>query len=528
MTQAINIKQHSHLTRLYQSAILTNEARLETVDNDWETHGDEVDCALLIMAKKSGFDREVLLKEYPQIASIPYESEQKLSASFHERQGKIYIFVKGAVETLLAKCSDQMAGDGTQPLNHERIKTQEENLGKKQYRVLAFAYRVIAKQADYSLDDLQDLTFLGLSAMQDALRPEAKPAIAACHQAGIDIVMITGDHPNTAFAIGSELNISQDRNTLVTGTQIAYAKKQGEQALDRLTKNGKIYARIEPAQKLDIVRSLIRNGHFVAVTGDGVNDAPALKHAHVGVAMGEKGTDVARESAEIILTDDNFASIVSGIEEGRTAYANIRKIIFFLISTSLAEIVMFLGTILVGLPIPLFATQLLWLNFATSIIQDEALAFEPAHGNELYEKPRPPKEPLFNRLMMTRIMITASIMGMLSFSEFYWMLNYGNYSAEDARNILLLQFVLFENVIVLNSRSETLSFFSQPLMSNPFLIYSTLAAQAIHIGAMYTPGLSDVLKIHPVSLKEWLVLLGVALIIMVVIEFEKWVRRRAL
>ena len=524
--QEIDAWKHPALKKLHEAAVLVNEGRFERKDGAWRAHGDAVDGALLAMGKKANFTRDALLEEYPQRAQISYESHQKFAASMHEKDGKTYVFVKGAVETLLDMCSRQISGDGHAPLDKETITQQEHELSAQQYRVLALAYGEIAKKAQYTKGDLQDLTFLGMTGMRDPLREEAKPAIEACRQAGIDVVMITGDHPDTAFAIARELSLSDERQEVVTGKQLEEAQKQDEKTLDQLTRNSKVYARVEPGQKLDIVDSLIRNGHFVAVTGDGVNDAPALKHAHVGVAMGKKGTDVARESAEIIITDDNFASIVSGIAEGRVAYANIRKIVFFLISTSLAEVFMFLGAILLSLPIPLFATQLLWLNFATSIIQDVSLAFDPPEGNELKQPPRDPEESIFDRLMTTRILITAGVMGCICLIEFYWMLNVGGYGEEGARNIVLLQFVLFENVIVLNSRSETQSFFTQPLMKNPLLIYGTLAAQAMHIAAMYTPGLSDVLYIHPVSLREWSILLAIALIPMAVIEMEKWVRRK--
>lgn len=526
IVQEINVEEHPALCKLHEAAALANECRIEYKDGQWETHGDSVDCALSLMAKKAGFDKESLLKKYPYINSIPYESQQKFAASFHEKKGKAYVFVKGAVETLLEMCSTQLTETGNAPLSNEAIKQQEKELSTQQYRVLAFAYGEVELKKNYTKEDLTNLSFLGMAGMIDPLRAEAKPAIEACRGAGIEVVMVTGDHPDTAFAIARELSLSKNKQEVVTGKQLNEAKEQSNDALDALTSKSKVYARVEPGQKLDIVDSLIRGGHFVAVTGDGVNDAPALKHAHVGVAMGKGGTDVARESSEIIITDDNFASIISGIEEGRTAYANIRKIVFFLISTSMAEVFMFLGAILLALPIPLFATQLLWLNFATSIIQDVAHAFDPPEGDELKKPPRDPEEPIFDRLMTSRITIIAMVMGCISLAEFYWMLTYGNYSDADARNIILLQFVLFENVIAINSRSENISFFAQPLMKNPLLIYGTLLAQAMHIAAMYMPGLSDVLYIKPVSLIEWSALLCIALIPMAVIELEKWIRRK--
>jgi Ca2+-transporting ATPase len=526
VSQDINVSENPALLMLFHAALLANEGELSCGKDGWQEQGDAVDCSLLVMAKKAGLSREEALKDYPPIAHIPYESQAKFSASIHEKDGKTWVFAKGAVETLLTFCRSQTQGEDKATLNHDAIKAQEQNLSGQQYRVLAFAYGEIERKPHYEASDLHGLTFLGMTGMGDPLRAEVKPALKDCRDAGIDVVMITGDHPQTAFAIAKELSLAGDMSQVVTGNQFRTANEQGQEAVDALTRNSKVYARVEPGQKLEIVDSLIRDGHFVAVTGDGVNDAPALKHAHVGVAMALKGTDVARESADIIITDDNFASIVSGIEEGRTVYSNIRKIVFFLITTSFAEVCMFIAAIASGLPIPLFATQLLWLNFATSIIQDVALAFEPPEGDELKQPPRNPKDSIFDRLMKTRILITATTMGIIAFAEFYWMLNVGGYSVEDARNLLLLQFVLFENVIVLNSQSETQSFFSHPLMRNPLLIYGTLAAQAMHIAAMYTPGLSDALHIHPVSMAEWVSLLGIALIPMAVIECEKWVQRK--
>lgn len=521
-------KTYPALKQLIEAATLANEGEIEEKDGEWQGKGDSVDVALLFMAKKLGIDQSSLQKDYPEKDRIPYESEQKYAASFHEGDKNTRICVKGAVETLLEMSKKQATKKQSGKLDKSAITDQENELSQQQYRVLAFAGGEFKKKDDFDDKDLENLTFLGMVGLRDPIRDEVGDAIKECKQAGIEVTMITGDHPDTAYAIAKELNLCEDKDEVVSGKSIGKVSNDNEdnakKELDKLTEKAKVYARVEPKQKLSIVESLSRNGHFVAVTGDGVNDAPALKHAHVGVAMGKKGTDVAKESADIILTDDNFASIVAGVEEGRVAYNNIRKIVFFLVSTGMAEILLFIGAIALNMPVPLFATQLLWLNFVTNGIQDVAHAFDPADGTELKEKPRDPEEPIFNKLMISRIAIAALTIGSIGFTVFWWLLNHG-YSIEEARNLTVLQLVLFENVMALNSRAETKSFFQQPFMKNPVLIYGTIAAQVLHIGAMYTPWLSDVLYIQAVTLKEWSILLGFALILMVVLEIEKWIRR---
>ncbi|MDH5256539.1 MAG: HAD-IC family P-type ATPase, partial [Gammaproteobacteria bacterium] len=512
------------LNRLCLAAILPNEGFLGHLNGQWTAHGDAVDIALLVLAHKTGLTRPEIINTYPEISNIPFESEILYSATLNEVDGKSIAFVKGAMERLLPMCSHMASNEKDVIIDTEILQKQLSQLAEQGYRVLALASGEVNLQPHevFSEEHLHHLTLLGIVGMIDPLRVETKTAITACRNAGIEVAMITGDHPVTSLAIAKELNLATSAKQIVTGPQIKLATSNEE--IDKLTLNARVFARVEPHQKLDIVHSLQRNGHFVAVSGDGANDAPALRAAHVGVAMGKNGTDLARETADLVITDDNFNSIVAGIEEGRIAYANVRKVIFLLISTGAAELVLFILALAMNLPLPLLAVQLLWLNLVTNGIQDIALAFEPAEGNELKKPPRPPKEPIFNRLMIERVILSALVIGITAFLLFQWLLNSG-FSVDEARNGTLLLMVLFENVQVFNSRSETVSIFKQKFFRNKILLAGTLAAQLIHIGAMYTPGLNDVLGIQPISPAHWLELLALALSLLVIMELYKLVKK---
>jgi Ca2+-transporting ATPase len=505
------------LELLIHAGILANESYLEETPQGWRGQGDMVDVAFLVLASKYGIAYNDSRKRCTELAQIPYESENAYCASFNQYQGKCYIFVKGSVEKLIEMCQDNE--------QFKDIDQQANALAYKGYRVLGLACAVVDIVPNRLEDALINLSFIGMVGMIDPLRPEVKGAVEQCKLANISVAMITGDHPKTALALAQKSGIADSSMQAVTGEELEIFFEQGKAAFSKCVHSTQVFARVSPHQKKQIIEQIMQDGDFVAVTGDGVNDAPALNHANVGIAMGLRGTDVARESADIILTDDHFASIVEGITQGRVVYNNIRKVIFLLISTGAAEIILVLFSLIFGTPLPLFPLQLLWLNLVTNGIQDVALAFEPPEGNELRQKARPPNEPIFNRLMIERIGVNALVMGCLAFALFKWQIDSG-VAEQEARNMTLLLMVLFENVHVLNSRSEKQSIFKQYFFGNKFLLFGMLAAQGVHIMAMYTPGLRELLELFPVSLNQWTGLLGIALSLIVVDELHKYYLHR--
>jgi magnesium-transporting ATPase (P-type) len=334
--------------------------------------------------------------------------------------------------------------------------------------------------------------------------------------------MVTGDHPETALAIARELGLAEDREAVLTGTDLAATDPAD---LVEIVERVRVFARVSPDQKLDIVEAASDAGHFVAVTGDGVNDAPALTQANIGISMGRSGTDVARDASDIVLGDDNFASIVAGIRQGRIAYDNIRKVIYLLVSTGAGEVALVLLALAAGLPLPLTPVQLLWLNLVTNGIQDVALAFEPEEGDALARNPREPDEPIFNRLMIERVAVAAAVMGVFGFAAFVWLLDSGLGEAA-VRNQVLLLFVLFEIVNIGNARSETRSIFTLSPLRSPILLAATSIAFLVHLAAMYAPPVQAVLETAPVPIEQWGVLAALSLTLALALEVHSFLWRR--
>jgi magnesium-transporting ATPase (P-type) len=336
--------------------------------------------------------------------------------------------------------------------------------------------------------------------------------------------MITGDHPRTALTIARELGIVRSMDEVMTGQQIAALGDPSLPSYASVIEHVRVFARVTPLQKMDIVDTLVRRGHFIAVTGDGVNDAPALRRANIGVAMGS-GTDVAKDTASMIVTDDNFSSIVSGVEEGRFAYDNIRKVTYLLISTGLSEVVLFILSLIAGLPLPLLAVQLLWLNLVTNGIQGVALAFEAGEKGTMQRRPRSPAEGVFNRLMVKESLLSGLTIGIVAFLAFGLLLDQG-VELYMARNLILLLMVLFENFHVFNCRSEYLSAFMVPIRNNYFLVFGVLVMQGLHILSLNVPVMQDLLGLAPVTLEQWLICVAGASSVLVVMEIFKRVNFR--
>ncbi len=503
------------LEQLARAAVLCNEADLHHSNGRWVWRGDPTDIALLSMAHKLGWQRETTLNLYPQINEIPFEPEHQFAATYHTIAAQVHVLVKGAPERVLQMCDPQPHLSSPWAM--------AQRMAEQGYRVLALAAGIVSVTLDPTKAPPapEHLTLLGFVGMIDPLRPGVPEAIAACHRAGIAVWMVTGDHPATALAIARELGLAPPGSQVITGADLA---DQGATPQDwqRLVQRTCVFARIAPHQKLQLVNAARAAGHFVAVTGDGVNDAPALRAANIGVAMGKTGTDVAREAAELVLSDDNFATIVAGIEEGRIAYDNVRKVIYLLGSTGAAEIILIGLAIATGLPLPLLPVQLLWLNLVTNGIQDVALACEPGEGDALHRRPRSPREPIFNRLMIERTILGAAVIGGVSFGLFSWLLATGQTVAA-ARNVLLLLMTLFEKIHIGNCRSERKSIFQLSPLRSPILLTGTAIAFVIHVVMMYLPLGQTLLAIEPVDLPTWGILIGLSLTVLIPIELHKFI-----
>lgn len=528
------VEASPELTVLLAGAALCNDAALAKPDAP-VTIGDPTEAALIVAADQIGLSKPALESLFPRVSELPFDSDRKRMTTVHRvtKNGELpsnwplepsphTAFTKGATDGLLEVCATVLVGGATVPLNDEwrkRIAVAQDDLAKRQMRVLGLAYRqfaVIPSDADLE----RELVFVGVIGMIDPLRPEAAEAIKTCVTAGIRTVMITGDHPLTAGVIAHELGIGANAQVL-TGQDLAGISPED---LSTRVRDVSVYARVSPEDKLRIVEALQKGGDLVAMTGDGVNDAPAIKKADIGVAMGVTGTDVAREASAMVLLDDNFATIVAAVKEGRVIFDNIRKFIKYALTGNVGEILTMIVSPLLGMPLALLPLQILWINLVTDGLPGLALGLEPAEPDTMQRPPRPPKESLFARGLGRHIAWVGVLVGAVSLGTGYV---YWRNDSPEWQTMVFTTLALSQMAHVLAIRSSRESLFTQGLLSNKTLLGAVLLTVVLQMAVIYLPPLQTVFETQALALSDLGIAFGVSTIVFFAVELEKLFIRRS-
>jgi cation-transporting P-type ATPase F len=535
--------EHPVLAECLRAGVLCNDAVVRPDEEGrWRVTGDPTEGALVVSARKGGFDLEALSLDYPRVDAIPFESERQYMATLHaatpggDGARARLVYVKGAAERVVERCRDRLdASGGRAPLDVAAIEGTTDALAREGLRVLAFARAELPAGTDViSHDDLQGLTFLGLQGMMDPPRAEALRAVQDCHTAGIRVKMITGDHATTALAIAERLGLGgplgpqhADASHLpppqvVTGAELAATP---DDFVPDLVEKTTVFARVAPEQKLRIVRALQHRGHVVAMTGDGVNDAPALRRADIGVAMGITGTEVSREAADMVLTDDNFASIAAAVEEGRGVFDNIVKFITWTLPTNVGEGLVIISAVATGSALPVLPLHILWINMTTAVLLGLTLAFEPKEPGLMTRPPRRPDAPLMTGALVERMLLVGLILVAGSYGLFQWELGRGS-SLEVARTTAVNVFVIGELFYLFNCRSLTASYWSLQLFSNRWMMMGVALMLVAQLAFVYLTPFNLLFRSAPVDAISWLFVVGVGLTINFAVTVEKAIRRR--
>jgi len=534
--KTIDPLNHADLLFSGKIAAFCANARLSFLEetSTWKIAGDPTEAAMLVLSEKIGFRRDMLEKETPKIFELPFDYQKKYHATIRAVDDKNFLTIVGAPEAVLLLCKNIWHKNGAETLSEERKKELESvfhNLAQNGFRVVAYA---INQDAGRSVDGnaIPSLTFVGFFGMNDALRPEVKEAMQRVRAADMRVVMITGDHHLTAQAIAKEADIWREGDNVLTGKEI---DKMSDDELAEKLAHTTVFARVTPDHKFRIIQAYRKRGEIVAMTGDGVNDAPSLVAADLGVAMGKIGTEVAKEASDIVLLDDNFASIVSAAEEGRGIYKTIKKVILYLFSTSTGEVMVVVGALVLGYPLPLLAAQIIWLNFVTDGFLDVALAMEPKEKGLMQGKFERPKKWIVDGLMAQRMFLMALPMAIGTLYLFKKYFSAGGGSAlggetdlTKALTISLTTLAMFQWFNAWNCRSESKSIFQMNPFSNKFLVGATMIVIFLQFAALYTPFLQKILHTTPLSLSEWLTIIPIAGSIILVEEIRKFFYRRKL
>jgi P-type Ca2+ transporter type 2C len=510
------------LSRLLRAAALASDARVEQRNGSgaWEVKGDPTEGALVVAAAKAGLNKVELDAQFSRVSEIPFTAETKRMTTLHRTTtSDLVAYAKGAPEVIVQSCASVFTETGVEVLDDTRraeVLERARQMAGKAMRVLAVAYKPQATLKDAE----SDMTLLGLAGMIDPPRPEAKAAVRKCNEAGIKVIMITGDHPLTAKAVAEELAISKS-GRVVNGAEL---EAMDDSQLEREVESIEVCARVSPAHKLRVVTALQNRGQVVAMTGDGVNDAPALKKADIGIAMGITGTDVSKEAAAMTLTDDNFASIVAAVEEGRGIFSNIKKYLMYLLSSNIGEIGLMAGATLLGLPLPLTAVQILYVNLATDGLPALALAVDPPERGLMQRRPRDPHTGIFTRPVVLLMLAGGVWSAIVNLGLFIWAYNSGRPLAE-AMTMTFVSLVLIQFFKAYNFRSDRYSVLREPF-ANKWLNLAIFWELILLALILYVPVLERVFGTVALPLNDWLIIMGAALTISPVLELTKWLERR--
>ncbi len=514
------VEPSESLKLLLRAAALASDARVERTEHQkWEVKGDPTEGALIVAAAKAGLDKAELERAFPREHEIPFSSETKRMTTLNRSSSVVVAYAKGAPEFILDSCARQLTGEGETDLSKanraEIIQTAQE-MASKALRVLAIAHKRGA-----SIEDAErDMTFLGLVGMIDPPRAEAQAAVKECKEAGIKVVMITGDHPLTANAVATELGILKSGRLMIGAELDCMDEEEFRGQVEAI----EVYARVSPTHKLRVLTAVKEKGHIAAMTGDGINDAPALKKADIGIAMGITGTDVTKEAAAMTLTDDNFASIVAAVEEGRGIFSNIKKYLMYLLSSNIGEIGLMAGATLAGLPLPLSAVQILYVNLATDGLPALALAVDPPEKDLMKRPPRDPRTGIFTRPVVTLMLVGGIWSTVINLSLFIWALNSGR-SVQVAMTLTFVSLVLIQFFKAYNFRSDRHSVLRRPF-ANKWLNIAILWELFMLGLILYLPFLESVFGTFGLSLKDWFIIVAAAFTVSPVLELAKWMERR--
>lgn len=526
--QIITVQEYPALHELGTVAGICNDAELLRKNDAWTGHGDPMEVALLAFASKTGADSHEIRNQWSRTDVIPFDSKHKYMATLnHNHEKHAFIFVKGAPETILAMCREQRDSDNkTQPLDQSYWEAQANAVAARGRRVLAFAVKAVKPEHTVlEYEDVKDsLTLLGLAGLIDPPRQEAIESIARCHLAGIDVKMITGDHAVTASAIGEELGL-KNSDKVLTGQDL---DKLDDVQLESVVCDTGIFARTSPEHKLRLVMALQANGLTVAMTGDGVNDAPALKRAGVGIAMGKTGSEAAKEASEIVLADDNFATIVAAVKEGRTVYDNIKKVISWTLPTNAGEALTIILALLLGLSLPITPIQILWINMITAVTLGIALAFEPTEENTMQRPPRPRSESLLSGGLMWHIVLVASLFLAGVFSIYEYAITQG-YSEALARTIAMNTLVVLEIFHLFFIRNMYGTSLNRKAVVGTRVVWAAVIAVTIgQFSITYVPWLQTIFETQAINVLDGVLIITVGVIMFCTIEIEKQIRLRVL